>query len=119
VLVDDVLLAMVKKTLNLHVLPNLTFVTIISTSFNLWIFKDNVDIFALVTKNLNESWTLMHVTMDLLEVNETSGWSMAIQLESLFSKFGLMHCVIAFVKNEGKNLTTMALHYAPSLIVNL
>jgi len=33
---------------------------------------------------------------------------MTIQFESLFSKFGLMHCVIAFVKNEGNNLTTMA-----------
>jgi hypothetical protein len=37
-----------------------------------------VDIFALVIKNLNESWTPMHVD------------------------------VIAFVKNEGNNLTTMA-----------
>jgi hypothetical protein len=33
---------------------------------------------------------------------------MAIQLESLFSKFGLMHRVIAFVKDDGNNLTTMA-----------
>jgi hypothetical protein len=33
---------------------------------------------------------------------------MIIQFESLFSNFGLMHCVIAFVKNEGNNLTTMA-----------
>jgi hypothetical protein len=57
----------------------------------------------------------MHVIVDLFEMNETSGWSMAI----LLSKFGLMHRVIAFVKDEGKNLTTMALHYAPSLITNL
>jgi len=36
---------------------------------------------------------------------------MVIQLESLFKKFGLMHCVIAFVKYEGNNLiiTTFAL----------
>jgi hypothetical protein len=33
---------------------------------------------------------------------------MAIQFESLFSKFGLMHCVITFVKDKGNNLTTMA-----------
>jgi len=33
---------------------------------------------------------------------------MTIQFESLFSKFGLMHCMIAFVKNESNNLTTMA-----------
>ncbi len=61
----------------------------------------------------------MHVTMDLFEVNETSGQNMGIQLESLLSQFGLMHRLIAFVKYKGKNLTTMAFHYAPSLIVNL
>ncbi len=33
---------------------------------------------------------------------------MAIQFESLFSKFGFIHCVIAFVKDEGNNLTTVA-----------
>jgi len=44
----------------------------------------------------------------LFEVNETSGLNMAIQLESQFSKFGLMHRhVITFVKDEGNNLTTM------------
>jgi hypothetical protein len=47
----------------------------------------------------------MHVTMGLFEVHEISDKSMAIQLESLFSKFGLMHCVITFVKYEGNNLT--------------
>jgi hypothetical protein len=29
---------------------------------------------------------------------------MVIQFESLFSRFGLTHCVIAFVKYEGNNL---------------
>jgi hypothetical protein len=33
---------------------------------------------------------------------------MDIQLESLFSKFGLLHHVIAFMKDEGSNLTIMA-----------
>jgi hypothetical protein len=51
----------------------------------------------------------MHVTMSLFEVHETRNQSMNIQLESLFSKFGLMHRVIAFMKNESKNLTTMVL----------
>jgi len=48
-LVDDVLLAIAKNPLNLHVLPNLTFAIIISTSFDLWMSRDNVDTFALVT----------------------------------------------------------------------
>jgi hypothetical protein len=58
---DDVLPTMVKKTLDLHVLPNLASTTIISTSFDLWMLKGSVDTFALVIKNLNESWTSMHV----------------------------------------------------------
>jgi hypothetical protein len=37
---------------------------------------------------------------------------MARWLESLLGKYDLMHCVIAFVKDEGSNLTSMvaALH---------
>jgi hypothetical protein len=34
---------------------------------------------------------------------------MAIQLQSLIEKYGLLHQVIAFVKDEGNNLTTMAI----------
>jgi hypothetical protein len=44
----------------------------------------------------------------LFQVNEASGHNMAIQLESLLSKFGLVHHVIAYLKYEGINLTTMA-----------
>jgi hypothetical protein len=33
---------------------------------------------------------------------------MAIQFESLLSKFGLLHHVIAFKKNEGSNLIIIA-----------
>ncbi len=44
----------------------------------------------------------------LFEVNGASGHNMTIQLESLLSKFGLVHHVIAYLKDEGINLTTMA-----------
>jgi len=70
-------------------------------------FKGDVDTFGLVIKNLNESWTFMYVTVGLFEMSETSGQNMAIQLESLLSKFGLVHHVIAFVKYEGNNSITM------------
>ncbi len=38
---------------------------------------------------------------------ETSNIAMALQLQILMEKIGLMHYVIAFVKNEGNNLGTM------------
>jgi len=55
---------------------------------------------------LNQSWTLKHAIVSLFEVNETNGQSMVIQLESLLSKFGLMHHLIAYVKEKGNNLMT-------------
>ncbi len=46
---------MVKQSL--HVLLNLAFATTMVISFDLWMSKDGVDIFALVIKYLNESQT--------------------------------------------------------------
>ncbi len=46
--------------------------------------------------------------MGLFEVDETNGINMVLQFESLLSKFGLMHHVIAFMKDESNNLSTMA-----------
>jgi hypothetical protein len=50
-----VLLAMVKKTLDQHILPKLTIATIISISFDLWMFHGGVDTFVLVINFLNET----------------------------------------------------------------
>ncbi len=70
-LVEEVLLAIVKKTMDHHVLLNLVFATIVSTNFDLWMFCGNVDIFALVINFFNVTWVPMHVTVKLFEVNET------------------------------------------------
>jgi hypothetical protein len=50
-----------------------------------------VDTFVLVIIFLNEAWVLMHVTVGLFEVHETSMQPMAIQLQSLLEKYGLLH----------------------------
>jgi hypothetical protein len=47
--------AMVKKTMQLHVLPRLVEVTTLSTSFDLWMSRGGMDTFALVINYLNES----------------------------------------------------------------
>jgi hypothetical protein len=41
--------------MGLHVLPSLKIATTIYTSLNIWMFKDGVDIFALVINYLDES----------------------------------------------------------------
>ncbi len=106
-LVEVVLPAMVKRTLDQHVLPNLKIATIVSVSFNLWMSHNGVDTFALVINFLNEAWASMHVIVGLFEVHETFKQSMAIKLYTLLKKYGLLHRIIAFVKDEGNNLTPM------------
>ncbi len=44
-LMEEVLLIIVKKTMDHHVLFNLAFATIVFTNFDLWMFCGNVDIF--------------------------------------------------------------------------
>ncbi len=68
----EVLLAMVKKTLDQHILLNLKTIVIISINFDLWMFCGSVDTFVLVIIFLNEVWALMHVVVGLLEVHGTS-----------------------------------------------
>jgi hypothetical protein len=45
---------------------------------------------------------------ELFEVHETTNSIMALQLHALLENFGIIHCVIAFVKNKGNNLGSMA-----------
>jgi hypothetical protein len=63
---------MVKKTMDHHVLPNLTLTTMVFVSFNLWMSCNRVDIFALVINFLSDNWVPMHIIMGLFEVNETT-----------------------------------------------
>jgi len=44
----------------------------------------------------------------VLKVNETTRQSMDVQLQVLLDRFGLLHQVIAFIKNESINLSIMA-----------
>jgi hypothetical protein len=61
------LLAMVKKTMDQHVLPHFASTTIMSSSFYLWMFRSNVDTFTLVINFLSDTQVPMHVTMGLFE----------------------------------------------------
>jgi len=70
--------------------------------------QGGADTFALVVNHLNASWMPQHVTIGLFKVHETIGLSMVGQLYSLFEKYDIMHCMIAFVKDEGNNLMFMA-----------
>jgi len=102
------LLVMVKKTMNQHVLKSLTSITITSTSFDLWMSHGNVDTFALDINFLSDMWISMHITMGLFEVNETTQSIHGCTTLIFVREVGLLHWVIAFAKDEGTNLATMA-----------
>jgi len=53
--VEEMLLTLVKKTMDHHVLLNLTSTTVVSISFYLWVFHGDVDTFALVINLLNDT----------------------------------------------------------------
>jgi hypothetical protein len=91
--VEEMLIIMVKKTMDHHVLPNLALTTMVSASFDLWMFHGGVDTFALVINFLNDKWVPMHIIVGLFDVNETIGQSMVVQFQYLLERFGLLHQV--------------------------
>jgi len=67
--VEEVLLAMVTKSMDIHVLPKL--------AIDLWMFKGGIHTFSLVINYLFEVWEHVHTTVGLFEVNETISSCMA------------------------------------------
>jgi uncharacterized membrane protein (DUF441 family) len=63
----------------------------------------------LVINYLDEGWTPRHVILRLFEMHKTTSSTMALQLQTLLEIFELTHHVIAFVKDKGVNLGSMAI----------
>jgi hypothetical protein len=55
-LLEKVLLTMVTKTMQLHVMPRLAKAITLPINFDLWMSRGNVDTFSFVINYLNESW---------------------------------------------------------------
>ncbi len=68
---------MVTKSMDIHVLPKLVSASIVSVSFDLWMSKRGIDIYVLVVHYLSKAWELVHATIGLFEVNETTSLCMA------------------------------------------
>jgi hypothetical protein len=63
---------MVKKTMDQHVVLNLASTIVVSTSFDMWMFHDSVDIFNFVINFTSNTYVPMHITVGLFEMNETT-----------------------------------------------
>lgn len=107
-LVREHLPNMVGKTMEKYVLPLLNNCDTVSISFDLWMSRVGYDTFTLVVNFITREWKPSHVTIGLFEANDTRGLSLAEQVKPILEEFELTNKVIAYVKDEGSNLTTMA-----------
>jgi hypothetical protein len=76
-------------------------------SFDLWMSRGGVNTFVLIAHFLNDKWESYYVTLGFKKIIDTFGNPMVFQVNDLLSKHGLNVCIIAYVKNEGDNISTM------------
>ncbi len=77
-LCDEVILDMVNKTMESHVLPTLAETTTIITTFDLWMCHGGFDTFSLVVNYINRQWISSHVPVRIFEVHEIVRVAMAL-----------------------------------------
>jgi hypothetical protein len=107
-MVQHAILSLVAKTMDHYVMLTLDFCVITTTSFDLWMSRSRHDTFALVINFINPQWVPCHVTMGLFEAIDITGVAMAAQVKDLLSSYSLCDKLIAYVKDEGDNLSTLA-----------
>jgi hypothetical protein len=83
IIVGHVLLEMVQKAMDLHVLLNLEFIAIVLANSDLSMSRSDINMFTLVINYLDDGWIPRHVTMGLFEMHEATSATMALQLQRL------------------------------------
>ncbi|KAK3249447.1 hypothetical protein CYMTET_41121 [Cymbomonas tetramitiformis] len=93
-----------------HVLPKLRDVDCVALSFDLWMSHKTDEIFSVTATWTTRDWVHGHCSLGLVKMNNgTSGVEIAKCLASLLSKHKLSDKVVAYVKDDGKNLHTCAI----------
>ncbi len=65
-----------------YMLPMLVETTIITTTFDLWMFKaGGFETFVLVVNYINKKWEACHITIRIFEIKEALGVAMVVQLK--------------------------------------
>jgi hypothetical protein len=105
-LMNHILLKLAKKTKTNLIFEVLEACDTYTLSFDLWMSKGRVDTFVLIVHILNHNWGLGHVTIDLFEITKTSD-AMAIQVNEVLAAYGLNVKILAYVKDEGSNISIM------------
>ncbi len=98
-----------------YVIPTLESYVIATTSFDLWMSKSRHDTFAILINFINSQWVPCHVIVALFEATNTIGVAMAMQIRDLLASYNLLEKLIACVKDEGGNMSTLT-RTLPSII---
>ena len=106
-LVHEHIPALLAKTMERYVLPAIASCATASITFDLWMSRAGFDTFALVVNFIDDCWEPRHVTVGLFEAHDTSGVAIAEIVKPLLDEFQLTKKIIAWVKDEGSNLTTL------------
>jgi hypothetical protein len=69
--------------------------------------RTRVDTFVMIVHFLNDKWEPCHITIGFFEIVDPFGNVMALQVNDVFTKYGLNIRIITYVKDEGGNLNTM------------
>jgi hypothetical protein len=96
-----------EKTKERCVSPTFTSCVTYTCSFDLWMSYVHFDTFAMVMNFINPPWEPTHVTIGIIELDNTIGATMENKIKNLLDSFGLLDKVIACVKDEGFNLNTL------------
>ncbi len=105
---NTILLELVEKTKETYVLSLLNDCNYATTRFVLWMSKGARDVFVLVIIFLGSNWKPKHVTLGLFEAIKTTGQTFAKNLIEFLDEYGFGNKIIAYLKDEGSNLNTLA-----------
>ncbi len=105
-LMNEKLLRLIKKTKKKFIYEVLETCDICMVSFDSWMLR-GLDTFVLIIHLLDHNWESGHVIIGLSEITKTFGIAMAIQVNEVLTTYGFNVKILAYVKDEGNNLSTM------------
>jgi hypothetical protein len=103
---NDIPSRLTKKTKEKFIFEALESSNTCIVNFDLWMSKRGVETFVLIVHFLSHNWKPSHIKIGLFETTNTFGAAMAIQVNEVLATYRLNVKILAYVKNEGNNLTT-------------
>lgn len=110
-LVQEHILAMLEHTMDMYVRPTIASCATAIITFDHWMSRCGYNT---LLHGCEIYWwvfflTPRHVTIGLFEVADTTSAALAKSVKPLLKSFGLINKILAYVKDEGANLNTLAI----------